>query len=97
MKKQVGILFGIAISFSIVACGNSSNEDESNNSVTDTNSTNVRMLDSGANATPAQGMGDSSAGKDSNTHITPGSANDSVKRIGGSSTSDGDSNRRRGN
>lgn len=92
MKKQVGILIGLAFSICIMACGNNSSDETG---TTDTSSTNVQMMDSGANAAPAQGMGDTTLVKDSNmAGSTPGSANDSVKRIGGSSTSDGDSIRR---
>ena len=91
MKKHVGIVMALAFSIGTWACGNNTTSETENQINTDSNSANATMMDSNANTAPAHGMGDSTLFKDSNRAGSTGSANDSVKRIGGSSTSDGDS------
>lgn len=85
MKKRIWVL-GLVVSISLAGCGNNSGGGTTN----DTSASSVPVGDSGAGNAPANGMGDSTLFKDSNNAGTSGTANDSVKRIGGSSTSNGD-------
>ena len=101
MKKVNSILLGLAFSLGLVACGsNSESNTDSNGTLNADSSSNSQMMDSGTNMAPAEGMGDSTLYQDSNRRgggsgtgsggATTGSANDSVKRVGGGSTSQGD-------
>ena len=92
MKKVNSILFGLAFTLGLAACGNNNESNTDSNGTLNADSSTNSQMDSGSNMAPAEGMGDSTLYKDSNRAggATTGSANDSVRRIGGGSTSQGD-------
>jgi len=72
----------MTISIGLLACDSNS---DNGSSITDSSAPDVEMIDSARNTAPPEGTGDTN--RDSNA------ANDSVKRIGDSSTSRGDSSK----